>query len=96
VAITEYYTAVSFGPVRAIANVSQTNQATHVIPGLAVSLQATVLPVTVTAAGIWIAYSASGGLYDVALAAAAMLSMASTRCASSLMRPTPWAIRPKR
>jgi K(+)-stimulated pyrophosphate-energized sodium pump len=43
---------------------------------LAISLQTTVLSVTVSSASIWIAYSASGGLYGVALAAAAMLSMA--------------------
>jgi hypothetical protein len=43
---------------------------------LDVSLQPAPLPVTVSAAGMWIAYSISGGLYGVALAATAMLSMA--------------------
>jgi K(+)-stimulated pyrophosphate-energized sodium pump len=76
VAITEYYTSASFRPVKAIANASQTGHATNIITGLAVSLQATALPVAVIAAGIWIAYSVGGGLYGVALAAAAMLSMA--------------------
>jgi hypothetical protein len=32
--------------------------------GLSTSLQATSLPVAVTAAGMWIAYSVDGGLYD--------------------------------
>ena len=50
--------------------------ATDIITGLAVSMQATVLPVTVISAGLWFAYSMDGVLYDVALAAAAMLSMA--------------------
>jgi inorganic H+ pyrophosphatase len=50
--------------------------ATNIITGLAVSLQAAVPPVTVIAAGMWFAYSVGGGLYGVALAAAAMLSMA--------------------
>jgi Na+/H+-translocating membrane pyrophosphatase len=43
---------------------------------LAISLQAAVLPVTVIAAGIWIAYSVGRGPYGVALAVVAMLSMA--------------------
>ncbi len=76
VAITEYYTSASFAPVKAIATASQTGHATNIITGLAMSLQATALPVIVIAAGIWIAYSLGGGLYGVALAAAAMLSMA--------------------
>ncbi len=76
VAITEYYTSASYPPVRRIAWASQTGHATNIIAGLAVSLEATGLPIVVIAAGIWIAYSAGGGLYGVALAAAAMLSMA--------------------
>src|ERR687885_465814 len=76
VVITEYYTSASFRPVKAIANASQTGHATNIITGLAVSLQATALPVAVIAAGIWVAYAVGGGLYGVALAAAAMLSMA--------------------
>jgi K(+)-stimulated pyrophosphate-energized sodium pump len=76
VAITEYYTSASYRPVRRIANASQTGHATNIIAGLAVSLEATALPIIVIAAGIWVAYSAGGGLYGVAVAAAAMLSMA--------------------
>ncbi len=76
VVITEYYTSASYAPVRSIATASQTGHATNIISGLAVSLQATVLPVIVIGAGIWISYSIGGGLYGVALAAAAMLSMA--------------------
>jgi Na+/H+-translocating membrane pyrophosphatase len=41
-----------------------TGHATNVITGLAVSLQDAVLPVTVITAGMWIAYSVAGGLYD--------------------------------
>jgi hypothetical protein len=50
--------------------------ATNIITGLAVSLQAEVLPVTVIATGVWIAYSVGGGLFGVAVVAAALLSMA--------------------
>ena len=35
--------------------------ATNIITGLAVSLQAAALPVTVITAGMWIAYSVGGG-----------------------------------
>jgi K(+)-stimulated pyrophosphate-energized sodium pump len=49
--------------------------ATNIITGLAVSLQATVLPVTVIAAGIWIAYSAGDGIYDAAVVATALLTI---------------------
>ena len=53
--------------------------ATNTITGLAVSLQATMLPVIVIAVDMCIAYSVDGGLYGVALAAAAMLSGCTTR-----------------
>ncbi|GAC1432273.1 MAG: sodium-translocating pyrophosphatase [Chloroflexota bacterium] len=76
VAITEYYTSASFGPVRSIAFASQTGHATNIITGLAVGLQATAIPVVVIAAGIWLAYVIGGGLYGIAVAATAMLSLA--------------------
>jgi Na+/H+-translocating membrane pyrophosphatase len=50
--------------------------ASNIIAGKAVSIQAAALAVTVIAADIWIAYSVGGGLYGVALAAAVMLAMA--------------------
>ena len=52
-----------------------TGRATDIITGLAVSLQTTVLPVTVISASMWIAYSVGGGLCGVAVVAAALLSM---------------------
>jgi K(+)-stimulated pyrophosphate-energized sodium pump len=76
VAITEYYTSASYGPVRSIAIASQTGHATNIIAGLAVGLRSTAIPVAVIAAGIWIAYVVGGGLYGIAVAATAMLSMA--------------------
>jgi Na+/H+-translocating membrane pyrophosphatase len=48
----------------------------NIITGLAVSLQAAAVPVTVIAAAMWFAYSMDGVLYGVTVAAAAMLSMA--------------------
>src|SRR5919198_1331715 len=63
VAIPQYYTSASFRPVKLIATASQTGHATNIITGLAVSLQATALPVAVIAAGIWVAYFIGGGAY---------------------------------
>jgi K(+)-stimulated pyrophosphate-energized sodium pump len=56
--------------------VAVTNHASNIIAGKAVSLQATVLPVAVISAGMWITYSQGDGTYGVAVVAAALLSMA--------------------
>lgn len=72
--ITEYYTSTSFSPVKSIANASSTGHATNIIAGLAVSLRSTFLPVIVISAGILIAFSLAG-LYGVAIAAMALLSL---------------------
>jgi len=74
VVLTEYYTAKRFRPVQSIAAASETGHATNIIAGLAVGMEATVLPAIVIGLGVLLAYSA-GGLYGVALAAVSMLSM---------------------
>jgi K(+)-stimulated pyrophosphate-energized sodium pump len=74
VAITEYFTETAYWPVHLIANASVTGHATNIIAGQAIGMMATALPVTVIGIGILISYSL-GGLYGIAVAATAMLSM---------------------
>jgi len=74
VAITDYYTSKRFRPVKAIAKSSLSGHATNIIEGLAVSLEATFLPVLVIVGGILFGY-AELEIYGVALAVMSMLSL---------------------
>ena len=74
VAITEFFTETAYWPVHLIAKASVTGHATNIIAGQAIGMMATALPVIVIATGILSSYGL-GGLYGIAIAATAMLSM---------------------
>jgi K(+)-stimulated pyrophosphate-energized sodium pump len=75
VLVTDYYTAKKFRPVKSIAEASKSGHGTNIIIGLAVGMEATFVPALIIVAGILAAHWLVG-LYGVAIAATAMLSVA--------------------
>ncbi|NCZ53019.1 MAG: sodium-translocating pyrophosphatase, partial [Verrucomicrobia bacterium] len=73
--ITNYYTSTNCAPVRHIAKASETGHATNIIAGLAIGSHATALPVGFIGIAIFLSYHFAG-LYGIAIAVMAMLSMA--------------------
>jgi len=71
VVITEYYTSTEYRPVRSIAQSSTTGHGTNVIQGLAISMEATALPVIVISIGIILTFMVAG-LFGIAVAATTM------------------------
>ena len=75
VALTNYYTSSHFRPVKKIAHASETGHATNIIAGLAAGQHATALPVLFIGLAILVTFHFAG-LYGIAIAVMAMLSMA--------------------
>jgi K(+)-stimulated pyrophosphate-energized sodium pump len=75
VVITNYYTSMSYRPVRKIARASETRHATNIIAGPAIGQHATALPVGFIGIAILFSFHFAG-LYGIAIAVMSMLSMA--------------------
>ena len=72
--ITEYYTSKDFNPVKSIAKASETGHATNIIRGIGLGMQSTAFPVLLIAFGTIVSFWFAG-IYGVALAVMAMLSI---------------------
>ncbi|MCH8567475.1 MAG: sodium-translocating pyrophosphatase [Balneolales bacterium] len=72
--ITEYYTSTKYSPVRKIAKSSETGSATNIISGLAVGMESTLYPTIVLVLALFLSFTFAG-IYGIAIAAVAMLSV---------------------
>ena len=72
--ITEFYTSKKFPPVKELAKASQSGEAVNIIAGLALGLRSTALPAIFIVGAILLSFF-FGGVYGIAIAVMAMLSL---------------------
>ena len=72
--ITEFYTSKKFPPVKELSEASQSGEAVNIITGLALGMRSTALPAIFIVGAILISFWL-GGVYGIAIAVMAMLSL---------------------
>lgn len=72
--ITDFFTSEKHWPVRSIARASQAGHGPNIINGLAVGMKSSIWPVLLISLGIMISFNLAG-IYGLAIAAVAMLSL---------------------
>merc|ERR1711934_635788 len=75
--ITEYYTSHSYKPVQEVAASCESGAATNIIYGLALGYLSCIIPITLLAINVYVAFYLCG-MYGVALAALGMLCTLAT------------------
>ena len=70
---TEYYTSYDYGPVKQIAESTQTGAATVIISGIAIGMVSTIVPLIAIGVTVLVAFELAG-FYGVALAGVGLLS----------------------
>ncbi len=73
--VTDYYTSTKYRPVKQISRASKSGHGTNIIIGLSVGMEATLVPALIIVAGILGSF-ALAGIFGVAIASVAMLSVA--------------------
>ena len=73
--VTDYYTSTKYRPVKLIADASKSGHGTNIIIGLSVGMESTLVPALIIVAGILGSF-ALAGIFGVAIASVAMLSVA--------------------
>jgi H+-translocating diphosphatase len=84
--VTEYYTSHSYNPVREVARSTETGAATNIIYGLALGYKSTIIPVSILAGIVFVAFSLMD-MFGVALASLGMLGTLSTCLAIDVYGP---------